>query len=1208
MNQTIQNEIYKTIDKLNSEGWDLNRKDPKKAIEIARKALLESEINHYPKGIAQSKKTLGACSIWLSNNEEAVDYTFAAMQLFKELNLPEEEAQCNYNLGTNFYYLSDYDNALRYFMQCFRINENNNNLQGIADGLNGMGTVYYSIDDNEKAIESLSKSITICKQIKDYIVLPKALDGIGNAYANLGKYEDALSSMFECIDVLKTYHSNKQVEAFALNGIGNIYFKKKDFENAHRYFNESLNLRKEIGFKVGEAITLESIGRLYLEENNPEKAMEFFHTSIELSKEINSKESLYKSYEGLSIAYEKLGALDVAYENYKLFHIVKEEARSEKADRRSKGLELQFKVEQAEVEKNLLENKNKELKKYFEDVVSLSEIGKKITSLLSVDQIINTVYESVNKLLDATCFGVGVLSYDGRSISFPGYMERGEKLPEAFFSLEDDDRLAIRCFKQSVEIVIGDYENELSNYVGSHKKAIVGELPSSLIYLPLFVKDKKIGVITVQSFEKNAYQEYQVNILRNLAVYAAIGIENASLYQNLEDKIKERTKEIIEQKEQLQSAFENTRLLGEIGQEIISIHDVESIFYKLQNNINQLMDATCFSIRLYNPDERTIDYQYTIEKGKRQKKVTVSMDDIDNYSVWCVTHKKSIFINDHAVDYKKYTNKIVVVTGDLPESLLFCPMMIGEKVVGVITVQAFVKNAYSPYHLDILKTLGAYTAIALENANLLKNQENEILERTSEVMAQKEAILKSFKNTQLLSEIGKEIASELSVRDIVSKVYRNINNLMDANVFGIALFRKEEEDLFFSGAMEKGEKLPDFSYPITKNNIATRCFTKKEEIFINDWEKEHSLFVDSIQTVEQGEMPESMVYLPLVSKDKVIGVMTVQSFEKNIYSDYHLNILRNLSVYIASALENANLYEVLEERVKERTAEIEKAYQNTKLLSQISKDISHALSVETIISTVYSNINTLMDATSFGIGIYNHTSKSIVMKGFIEKGAKMDDFEYLISDERLASYCYRNKKEIFVNNYFEEYHNYIKGILSPVSGKDSASIIYVPLFLKDEVFGVLTVQSYEPNVYSEYHLDILKGLANTVATALENALLYESLEDRVRERTAEVVKQKEIIQEKNKDITDSINYALKIQKAILPSMSEVKRILPKSFVFYKPKDIVSGDFYWCTRLMKILFFAVADCTGHGVPGAMMSAICNNLMTQVIHDGKISNQR
>lgn len=128
-----------------------------------------------------------------------------------------------------------------------------------------------------------------------------------------------------------------------------------------------------------------------------------------------------------------------------------------------------------------------------------------------------------------------------------------------------------------------------------------------------------------------------------------------------------------------------------------------------------------------------------------------------------------------------------------------------------------------------------------------------------------------------------------------------------------------------------------------------------------------------------------MIYLPLVSKEQVIGVITVQSFEKNIYKNYHVDLLRSLSVYVGNALENANLYKNLEIKVKERTAEIEKAYQDTKLLGQISKDISSSLSVETIIEKVYLNVNQLMDATGFGIGIFNRETQKIRMPGYIER-------------------------------------------------------------------------------------------------------------------------------------------------------------------------------------------------------------------------------
>jgi serine phosphatase RsbU (regulator of sigma subunit) len=89
------------------------------------------------------------------------------------------------------------------------------------------------------------------------------------------------------------------------------------------------------------------------------------------------------------------------------------------------------------------------------------------------------------------------------------------------------------------------------------------------------------------------------------------------------------------------------------------------------------------------------------------------------------------------------------------------------------------------------------------------------------------------------------------------------------------------------------------------------------------------------------------------------------------------------------------------------------------------------------------------------------------------------------------------------------------------------------------------------------------------------------------------------IAEKNKSITDSINYASRIQKAILPSKEEMEKYLKDCFVFYKPKDIVSGDFYFYAERQEKIIIAVADCTGHGVPGAFMSMIGNDMLNQII---------
>jgi serine phosphatase RsbU (regulator of sigma subunit) len=97
-----------------------------------------------------------------------------------------------------------------------------------------------------------------------------------------------------------------------------------------------------------------------------------------------------------------------------------------------------------------------------------------------------------------------------------------------------------------------------------------------------------------------------------------------------------------------------------------------------------------------------------------------------------------------------------------------------------------------------------------------------------------------------------------------------------------------------------------------------------------------------------------------------------------------------------------------------------------------------------------------------------------------------------------------------------------------------------------------------------------------------------------------------IAEEKNVEILDSINYAKRIQSAILPPASFIQEHLKESFVLYKPKDIVAGDFYWVKRQHGKTYFAAADCTGHGVPGAMVSVICNNALNRSILEFNLSD--
>lgn len=123
----------------------------------------------------------------------------------------------------------------------------------------------------------------------------------------------------------------------------------------------------------------------------------------------------------------------------------------------------------------------------------------------------------------------------------------------------------------------------------------------------------------------------------------------------------------------------------------------------------------------------------------------------------------------------------------------------------------------------------------------------------------------------------------------------------------------------------------------------------------------------------------------------------------------------------------------------------------------------------------------------------------------------------------------------------------------------------------------------------------------------ENKLRVEKalLEKKVEERTEELRLEKLKLEDANKDIRDSILYAQKIQSAIIPTDEDFKKMLPDSFVLFRPKDIVSGDFYWITEKNGFIFFAVADCTGHGVPGGFMTMLGNGLLNELVNEHNVT---
>lgn len=212
----------------------------------------------------------------------------------------------------------------------------------------------------------------------------------------------------------------------------------------------------------------------------------------------------------------------------------------------------------------------------------------------------------------------------------------------------------------------------------------------------------------------------------------------------------------------------------------------------------------------------------------------------------------------------------------------------------------------------------------------------------------------------------------------------------------------------------------------------------------------------------------------------------------------------------------------------------------------------------------------------------------------------------------IVNYVIRTKDSVVLNNAAEDKKYNTDAYIKTQQPK---SVLCFPITYKGRTVGIFYLENnLVEGVFTADRLEILKLLSAQISISLENALLYENLEEKVRERTKklqerneEVRAQAEVLAATNKEldsknqaITASINYAQRIQSAMLPLAEDFRKYFQDHFILFRPRDIVSGDFYWLEQKEGKIIVAAIDCTGHGVPGAFMSLISEAKLNEVIN--------
>jgi len=369
-----------------------------------------------------------------------------------------------------------------------------------------------------------------------------------------------------------------------------------------------------------------------------------------------------------------------------------------------------------------------------------------------------------------------------------------------------------------------------------------------------------------------------------------------------------------------------------------------------------------------------------------------------------------------------------------------------------------------------------------------KMLESTVNERTQEIRAQAEEIAAQKDSIELLSEIGKEITASLDLNTILFKLYERVNQIVDASIFGVGLYKPEQRLIEYSLAIENGKRYAPYTRSTDdKNQFAVWCIDNRQPILINDVNSDFKKYIPAYQHSggrlvdgSEAQPPTSMIYLPLIAQERVLGVLSIQSFKKNAYTEGHLSLLENLAAYTTIALDNANAYQVINEQehsVRERAAELV-------TINRITQALATQLDKDDLIKLVGDQVRDLFNAPVAYVSLLDRATMTLQFPYTFGEEAKARPF-----GSGLTSQIIRTGQPLLINEDMEG--NRARLGIEQI-GTTTASYLGVPIPSGGQMIGVISVQSTDQEGrFTEADQRLLSTIASAVGVAFHNAKLFE---------------------------------------------------------------------------------------------------------------------
>lgn len=710
-----------------------------------------------------------------------------------------------------------------------------------------------------------------------------------------------------------------------------------------------------------------------------------------------------------------------------------------------------------------------ETNRRLQEVNLLLEFSRQLGTLQPAS-ILRTLVESALQVLPAAHAGMVALWEAEKDCLVPqaamGYINNNRILEITYRS---GQALPGQAFEKGEILRVDEVDfardyNLSPEHLVLYRDATEGRLPVSSLVVPIQAGENELGVMVLDNFRvAAAFTAEDQALIASLARQTALTLENARLYQASEQRAAQLMA-LTDVATSMTASLQTGELIGSLLDQVKTIVPYDTGTLWLRQGEHLIVQAA----RGFEDSEQRIGLSVAIQESK------LLLDMIDT--------GQPISVGDVRQDAR-----FPSLIEQQYLSWLGVPLLSKGEVIGVLAFEKAEAHFYGADHLAAVVTFAGQAAVALSNANLYE----ESISRATELTERSQRLA-------LLNRLSTELSGSLKLDYIMELSLKETHQAVSCDAVAVAFFDSDQQAFVHAEYPKREHQYP---LPLPLSPLYERLAESLGIFSTDDISKEDEL--TPLADFLSERKAQALLALPLATGNDLHGLLLVMSETPRRFDVEEVELGRTISNQAAVAIQNARLFEETQrlfDETQQRSAELSTLY-------DLGVSISQVLDQEKLIDTTFENTIALLKADAVGLSLNSGTDKMIAR--FLDRGEKIGPLTIDRTGNSFSEYIEKTGEPLVIGDMIEDRDQLpVQGV---TVGDPVRSWMGVPLVVRGTIAGVLSVMSYLPHVFNEPKLRFLLQIANQLAVALDNARLFQTVENyaadlarRVTERTQEL--------------------------------------------------------------------------------------------------------